>query len=135
MKASTQQWLDFAKADLLNCDRIIEDEFLSAIVAFHSQQAVEKCFKALIEEKDLTIPRIHNLVRLYSEIEIYLDHPFEIRNLMALDSVYTSSRYPSDIGMIATGKPTKQEAKELYECAKHIFEVISNLIDYQNFVI
>jgi len=41
MKASTQQWLDFAKADLLNCDRILDDEFLSAIVAFHSQQAVE----------------------------------------------------------------------------------------------
>ena len=29
MKASTQQWLDFAKADLLNCDRILDDEFLA----------------------------------------------------------------------------------------------------------
>lgn len=129
MKASTQQWLDFAKADLLNCDRILDDEFLAAIVAFHSHQAVEKCFKALIEEKNLTISRIHSLIRLYNIIESFLEQPFEIRDLLSLDSVYTSSRYPIDIGMIATGKPTQQEAREFYESAKKIFDVITKLID------
>lgn len=129
MKASTQQWLDFAKADLLNCDRILDDEFLAAIVAFHSHQAVEKCFKALIEEKNLTIPRIHSLIRLYNIIESFLEQPFEIRDLLSLDSIYTSSRYPIDIGMIATGKPTQQEAKEFYESAKKIFDEITKLID------
>ena len=34
-----------AKADLINCERILEDEFLTAIVAFHSQQAVENALK------------------------------------------------------------------------------------------
>jgi len=48
---------------------------------------------------------------------------------MALDSVYTSSRYPSDIGMIATGKPTRQDAWALYESAKKIFEAITKPID------
>lgn len=129
MKLSTQQWLDFAKADLINCERILEDEFLSAIVAFHSQQVVEKCFKALIEEKNLDIPRIHNLVRLYQVVEVFLKNPIEIRELMALDSVYTSSRYPSDIGMIASGKPTRKDALALYESAKNIFETITELID------
>lgn len=129
MKVSTRQWLDFAKADLVNCERILDDEFLTAIVAFHSQQAVEKCFKAIIEEKDLSIPRIHNLIRLYQIVEVFLKNPIELRDLMALDSVYTSSRYPSDIGMIATGKPTQQDAQEFYESAKNIFEAITKLID------
>jgi HEPN domain-containing protein len=129
MRASTQQWLDYAKADLINCERIVDDEFLTAIVAFHSQQAVEKSFKALIEEKNLTIPRIHSLIRLYNIIESFLDRPIEIRDLLALDSVYTSSRYPSDIGMIASGKPTQKEATEFYHSAKSIFEVITKLID------
>ena len=129
MKQSTQQWLDFAKADLINCELILEDEFLSAIVAFHSQQVVEKCFKALIEEKNLDIPRIHNLVRLYQVVEVFLKNPIEIRELMALDSVYTSSRYPSDIGMLASGKPTRQDAQALFESAKSIFEAIKELID------
>ena len=129
MKTSTQQWLDFAKVDLLNCERILDNDFLTAIVAFHSQQAVEKCFKAFIEEKNLTIPRIHSLVRLYSVIESFLDQPFETRELLAFDSVYINSRYPSDIGMIPTGKPTHQDAKEFYESAKKIFDEISKLID------
>jgi HEPN domain-containing protein len=129
MKASTRQWLDFAKADLVNCERILDDKFLTAIVAFHSQQAVEKCFKAIIEEEDLSIPRIHNLIRLYQIVEVFLKNPIELRDLMALDSVYTSSRYPSDIGMIATGKPTQQDAQEFYESAKNIFEAITKLID------
>ncbi len=83
MKASTQQWLDFAKADLLNCKLILEDDFLTTIVAFHSQQ-----------------------------------------------TVYTSSRYPSDIGMIETGKPTPLEAKAFYESAKDIYEAITKLIEH-----
>ena len=132
MKPSTQQWLEFAKADLINCQRILEDEFLTTILAFHSQQVVEKCIKALINEKDLDIPRIHNLVRLYQVVESFLKNPIEIRELMALDSVYTSSRYPSDIGMIASGKPTRQDAMALYESAKRIYESITELINKQD---
>lgn len=129
MKANTQQWLDLARADLVNCEKIIDDEFLASIVAFHSQQAVEKCFKALIEEKELNIPHIHSLIRLYQIVEGFLEEPIEIRDLLALDNVYTSSRYPSDIGLIATGKPTRQDAQELYESAKNIFEMITKLIN------
>jgi HEPN domain-containing protein len=128
MKASTQQWLEFAKADLVNCERILDDEFLSTIVAFHSQQAVEKCFKALIEENNLIVPRIHNLIRLYEIIEVFLEKPVESKHLFALDSVYTSSRYPSDIGIISTGKPTLKDARELYEIAKSIFESVQKIL-------
>jgi hypothetical protein len=45
MKPGTQQWLDFAKADLINCERILEDEYLTSIVAFHSQQVVENVLR------------------------------------------------------------------------------------------
>jgi HEPN domain-containing protein len=128
MKVSTQQWLEFAKADLVNCERIFDDEFLTTIVAFHSQQAVEKCFKALIEENNLIIPRIHNLIRLYQIIEGFLENPIEIKNLLAMDSVYTNSRYPSDIGLISTGKPTLKDAREFYEIAKSIFESVQKVI-------
>ena len=129
MKVSTQQWLDSAKADLLNCDRILDDDFLTAIVAFHSQQAVEKSFKALIVEKDLIFPHIHSLIRLHSIIEFALQQPFDVHELLTLDNVYTSSRYPGDIGMIGSGKPTLQEAKEFYESAKRIFEVITDILN------
>lgn len=129
MKISTKHWLEFGKADLLNCEKILDDVFLTNIVAFHSQQAVEKCFKALIDEKDLTIPKVHNLIRLYDLIEIYLVHPIDTIALLSLDNVYISSRYPGDIGLVESGKPTLQEARGLYESAKNIFDTIVKLLE------
>jgi len=60
MKAITQQWLEFAQADLKSCENNLKDEFLTNIVAFHSQQTVEKCFKAIIDENSLKLERVHN---------------------------------------------------------------------------
>ena len=125
MKANTQEWLNFAKADLVGCERMLDNEFLSSIVAFHSQQAVEKCFKAVIEEMNLAVPRIHSLLRLYKIISDFLKTPIDKQELLFIDDIYTQSRYPGEIGFIATGKPTLQDAKEFYEIALKIYEEIS----------
>ena len=37
MKDTTQQWLNFAETDLRTCEKLLEDDFLTNIVAFHSQ--------------------------------------------------------------------------------------------------
>jgi len=66
---------------------------------------------------------------LYSLLETFIKEPIDISELEALDSVYTSSRYPSDIGMISTGKPTLTESKELYDIAKKIFEIVLQTIE------
>jgi HEPN domain-containing protein len=124
MKATTKEWLEFAKADLRSCEILLKDEFLTSIIAFHSQQAVEKAFKALIEEKGLTIPRVHSLQKLYDIIEQFIETKFEINELVKFDSIYTSSRYPGDIGLLESGKPTQNEAEELFESAKKIYETI-----------
>jgi len=60
MKATTQQWLDLAKTDLRSCANNLLDDYVTNIVAFHSQQVVEKALKALLEEKEIPIPRAHN---------------------------------------------------------------------------
>ena len=38
MKAITQEWINFAETDLRACEKMIDDKFLTNIVAFHSQQ-------------------------------------------------------------------------------------------------
>jgi HEPN domain-containing protein len=68
MKVITRQWLEYAQTDLKACENNLNDEFVTNIVAFHAQQAVEKAFKALIAETDIEIPRVHNLIRLFSII-------------------------------------------------------------------
>ena len=45
------EWLKAAKLDIESIGYIINVEHLTPIVAFHSQQAIEKTLKALIASK------------------------------------------------------------------------------------
>ena len=72
MKSLTEAWLTAAKNDMDVIGRIIADDHLTHIVAFHAQQAVEKCFKALMEEHAVDARKIHSLVTLYAKVEIFL---------------------------------------------------------------
>jgi HEPN domain-containing protein len=53
MKEVTEEWLRAASDDLLVIDRIASEEHLAHMVAFHSQQCIEKSLKAVIEEYGL----------------------------------------------------------------------------------
>jgi HEPN domain-containing protein len=132
MKTSTRQWLEFAQTDLRSCENNLEDEFVTNVVAFHAQQAVEKAFKALIEEKGIRMSRIHNLTRLCALTESFLVSPIDETELDKLDNVYTSSRYPGEIGLLSTGKPTLKESKELYEIAQRIYDILFRSIGSGN---
>ena len=129
MKASTRHWLELAQADLKSCENNLHDESVSGIIAFHSQQAVEKAFKALLDEKGLPIPRVHNLTRLHALAETFLIESINLSELDMLDDVYVNSRYPVDLGITPTGKPTLSESTELYEIAQKIFGILSRIID------
>ena len=49
MEKLAGEWLKAAKDDIDVIEKIIDDEHLSHVVAFHSQQCVEKTFKAIFE--------------------------------------------------------------------------------------
>jgi len=129
MKAITQQWLEYAIADLKSCENNINDDFLTNIVAFHSQQTVEKCFKAVIEENNFNLERVHNLFKLHSKIETYINFEIDLEMLELLDKVYTTSRYPSEVGLIPFGKPNTEQVTKMYEFAKLIYEQTIKMID------
>lgn len=69
MKAITADWLRSARTDIETIDAIIGNSNLTAIVAFHAQQCVEKCLKALLEEFDIDVQKTHNLLTLKSAVE------------------------------------------------------------------
>ncbi len=129
MKAITQQWLEYAAADLKSCENNITDVFLTNIVAFHSQQTIEKCFKAVLEENNLKLERVHNLFKLHSKIETYINFEIDLEMLELLDKVYTTSRYPGEFGLMPMGKPSLAQVTEMYEFAKLIYEKTIEMID------
>ncbi len=121
MKQVTQDWLSFALTDLKSCEMIINDAFLSNVVAFHAQQTIEKAFKAVIEEHEIGFIKTHDLITLYNAIKDHIDHEPDMNMLMQINEVYLSSRYPGHLGLMADGKPTIKEAETFYKTAKDIF--------------
>ena len=128
MKNTTKQWLEFAEIDLKTCIKLLDDVIFTPIVAFHSQQVVEKCFKAIIEEHCLQLPRVHSVAKLYGQIRTLINFKVDFVLIQKIDSVYTSSRYPSDQGLLPEGKPSRETALELYTFAQYIFDETIKLV-------
>ncbi len=124
MKAITKEWLIRASEDLAVAKEIIDREFLTNMVAFHSQQAIEKSFKAVLEEGEKVVPKIHNLVRLYQLVKNALDFKVDEMVLHEISDVYLDARYPGELGLLPYGKPTLEDAQRFYEVANNIHENI-----------
>jgi HEPN domain-containing protein len=93
---------------------------LTNIAAFHSQQSIEKAFKALIEFKQIRLQKTHNLLKLYHQISDLINID-DLDMLELIDELYIDSRYPGDMGLLPDGKPSLQEANEFYQLALEIF--------------
>ncbi len=126
-KFQTIEWLKAEKDDLDSISYLIEVDHLTNIVAFHSQQAIEKSFKAVLEYYGLPLIKTHNLEKLYKQIKDFIDINYE--QLELINELYIDSRYPSDFGLLPYGKPTLKDAQEFYNFAKEIFYKVCEILD------
>jgi HEPN domain-containing protein len=129
MKQITEQWLRAAEDDLRVAARIAPDEYLTHMVAFHSQQCIEKSLKALIEEYALGHIRIHNLGRLVEIVRPKAALDAEVVLIEKLDKLYIDARYPGELGLLPNGKPTRADAQQFYDCAQSIYEQVKRVLD------
>ena len=127
MKKITEDWLRSAQMDLDNISKILHEEHLTPIVAFHSQQAIEKSLKALMEEHQIEFRKTHDLIYLYKIIKKHFDLKIDIGILRAINEMYIDSRYPGEFGLLPYGKPTLEDAKQFYDFAKEVFEKIKQI--------
>jgi len=128
MSSITEGWLESATGDLKSIEYIIKDETLTHIVAFHSQQCVEKSFKALLEHNARKVPQQHSTLKLYGLVCEFIEVFINEELLSAFDDLYIDSRYPGNFGLLPYGKPTLEDAEEFYELARYIYEYIEKKI-------
>ena len=121
-----KEWLKAAYSDLRSIEHILSDSFLTHVVAFHSQQAIEKSFKAIMEDASIAVPKVHKLETLVNKINVKLEFNSEI--LAILDLLYIESRYPGDMGLLPHGKPALKDAEEFYKVAQSIFDQACQLL-------
>ena len=115
--------------DLITAKELLDNDLLTGIVSFHCQQAIEKSFKAVLQERGHRIPKIHSLIKLYSLVEPFIQLDISLDMLKLLDSIYISSRYPSEFGLLPEGKPSMEDAKEFYEFTLNIYEQVKNMLE------
>jgi len=102
---------------------------LTNIVAFHSGQAIEKSFKALIEYQKIAFIKTHNLEKLYKKLENIIEVDYE--QLEFINELYIDSRYPGDMGLLPNGKPTIDDAIQFYEFAKTVFAKVCKILNIE----
>jgi len=127
MKKGTKAWLDFAHRDLESSRLLVDREYVSNVVLFHAQQCVEKCLKALLEENGVLVPHIHSVVKLHSLVaeKAGISVTLEEDELDLVDAVYIDTRYPSGLGLLPSGFPTKEDAREILGIAEKIYKETS----------
>ena len=115
------QWLRKADADLALAERLLLDEepFLNA-VAFHCQQAAEKCLKALLTRWDIEFPKTHvlaSLIRLVQTRDAAL--AASLLDAVVLTPYGVELRYPGDRPDVS-----EQEAREALALARKVRRAI-----------
>jgi HEPN domain-containing protein len=126
MKKIAGEWLKAAHDDLRVIAKIITDSDLTHMVAFHSQQCIEKSLKSIIEELELGTVRIHNLVRLREIVRPHIEIEVDPEIVEKLDKLYTDSRYPADFGLLVDGRPTMEDAQLFQAAALSVYEKVKN---------
>jgi hypothetical protein len=77
------------------------------MVAFHAQQCVEKCLKALLEEFDIEIGKTHNLLSLKATVE---------------------RKCPGELVLLPTGAPDSNEAEVFANFAEEAMQKVETIL-------
>lgn len=131
MKQTTTGWVEFFKRDLAAAEKLLNDEYCANNVLFHCQQAVEKSFKAVLEEIEKEIPKSHNVFKLYNLIPEEIREKIDIEEdkLNIIDEIYINFRYPSDLGLLPNGFPSQKMAENIFGTTSEITNKVLRYLD------
>jgi HEPN domain-containing protein len=128
MKPVTEAWLVKAGEDLEAIRSLRGNPQLGGVVAFHAQQCVEKRLKAVAEERLGTTPRVHDLRRLWQVVASQFPEVLDVDLLRELTDIYTDSRYPGDLGLMPSGRPTEADAARFEQFAEHVHATVLSML-------
>ena len=111
------RWLEFEHEDLKMAKLAFEEEIYNQ-VCFHSQQAVEKALKYLIQKNGKVPPKTHKLIDLIQNLNNKKFSELK-EKMMLLDRFYIPTRYPDTLPVnLPEGSPNKKDATEALEIAQ-----------------
>ena len=123
MKELTAEWMNKASDDLLVAKREFEfDPSVYDAVCFHSQQCVEKCLKAVLQENEVYFEKTHDLDVLLNKCKVFIPELLNYKiELIELSSFAVEIRYPGT-------KSNAEEAEKSLLVAEKIIKIIESYI-------
>jgi HEPN domain-containing protein len=123
MKEITRRWIEYSERDFNLAKELLPNEYYANHCVYHSEQAIEKIIKAVLEEKKIRFPKIHSVRTLFSLLPDNVKTRVEIEEseLDLVDDIFVESKYPPDIGTLPTGFPSIDDAKQIFEIAETIY--------------
>jgi HEPN domain-containing protein len=99
MKPATTEWVAKAEGDFTTAGRELRARKSPNYdaVCFHAQQCAEKYLKAVLQQNERNVPKIHNLIELMLLCE-EIDHSFEMlrADLVMIERYSVRTRYPGE---------------------------------------
>ena len=91
-----EYWFDLARDDETSARILAREAGPPGIAAYHYHQAAEKMLKGLIAKRNMEIPRIHDLERLFRTAQKAGENPEEpaFDAVTLIQSYYADLRYP-----------------------------------------
>jgi HEPN domain-containing protein len=122
---NVKRWLDRVDYDMRTAEAMRDTgRYIYAI--FMCQQAIEKCFKALIVHRGGEALPIHNLRRLSELCEFKLDKQKLIK-LEFLSQYYINARYQEDLAELSKGL-TREVVEEFIAFSEETIEWLTHAI-------
>jgi len=121
---STRRWIERVEYDMHTAEAMLDTGRLIYAV-FMCQQAIEKCFKALLAHEEDEIFPIHNLRRLAEQCRVIEElNDDQLINLDFLSQYYINARYKEDIAELSRGI-TKEFSRNFVYFSKEIIQWLS----------
>lgn len=125
MNPLTLEWVKKADEDFIAAERLlrVRKTPVYSVVCFHSQQCAEKLLKALLQEHQQHIPKIHHLADLLTLIiQVDASCQFLSSDLKVLEDYAVDFRYPGNYA-------GKDDAKHALKAAKNVRVFIRNKLN------
>lgn len=118
-------WINYAETDIRAARTLLESEqFFPRQVCFLAQQSAEKAIKAILVYEEVNFPKNHDLDRLRDLMPVGWKIKQQFPDLAELTIWAVESRYPGDMPDV-----TEQEARETFDLAQAVFEVVSKELE------
>ena len=124
--SDSRRWIELAVED----EKMAELAYKARLynqACFHSQQAGEKCLKALLLHTEGKFPKTHSLIELLMLVSLKDESLLELKDdCLYLDQFYVPTRYPdAPLGNLPEGQPNKEDAKKATEILTKIMKLIT----------